>query len=171
MFLILREKGIIKTTYFSVVRSTTKMNFDGTHHFQIPISMSNTVKHRFTVPRFTGSLNPPKTCYLCKSVSIVVCYLHWWKISILAPNNSTRLRDESSGPSNEFRQTSRQKQPGKWTHEDYKAAFQLFDKNKDGTITRDELQQVLQTLGQNATKDEMDQFIGDVSFQCYLALL
>ena len=121
----------------------------------------------YWVPQFY----PPKTCYLCKSMSIVVYYLHWWKNSILVPNNSTRLRDESSGPSNEFRQTSRQKQPGKWTHEDYKAAFQLFDKNKDGTITRDELQQVLQTLGQNATKDEMDQFIGDVSFQCYLALL
>ena len=74
MFLVLREKGIIKTTYFSVVRSTTKIDFDDAYHFQIRISMSNTAKHRFTVPRFTGSLNLPILNSI-RAISVNQCQL------------------------------------------------------------------------------------------------
>ena len=54
-------------------------------------------------------------------------------------------------------------EPKKWSEEDYKAAFRLFDKDHDGTITRKEVQMVLGTLGQQATQEEVDGLIGEVS--------
>ena len=46
---------------------------------------------------------------------------------------------------------------------EYKAAFKMFDRDGDGTITRGEIQKVLATLGQEATQEELDALMGDVS--------
>ena len=51
----------------------------------------------------------------------------------------------------------------KWTDAEYKAAFRMFDRDRDGTITRHEVQKVLGTLGQETTEEEMDELMGDVS--------
>ncbi|KAJ3673312.1 hypothetical protein LUZ60_006686 [Juncus effusus] len=40
--------------------------------------------------------------------------------------------------------------------------FSIFDKNLDGSISRVELESVLQTLGQNPTKAELDKMIEEV---------
>ena len=58
------------------------------------------------------------------------------------------------------RETTTQK---KWTDEDYQTAFQMFDRDGDGTITRGEVETVLESLGQQANAEELDQLMKDVS--------
>jgi calmodulin len=45
---------------------------------------------------------------------------------------------------------------------EFRCAFELFDKNKVGKITTEELSQVLKDLGQNPTKEELDEIIKEV---------
>ena len=54
-------------------------------------------------------------------------------------------------------------QPKDRSDAEYKAAFKMFDRDGDGTITRGEIQKVLATLGQEATQEELDALMGDVS--------
>ena len=51
----------------------------------------------------------------------------------------------------------------KWTEEDFQTAFQLFDRDEDGTITREEVETVLESLGQQPTTEELDQLLNEVS--------
>lgn len=46
--------------------------------------------------------------------------------------------------------------------EEYKEAFVLFDQNRDGSITVEELGTVLRSLGQNPSNAELRQMIRDV---------
>ncbi|XP_044755713.1 calcium-binding protein E63-1 isoform X2 [Coccinella septempunctata] len=43
--------------------------------------------------------------------------------------------------------------------EDLLAAFKVFDLNKDGYITKDELKTAMETIGEVATDDQIDDFI------------
>ena len=45
---------------------------------------------------------------------------------------------------------------------EFKEAFSMFDKNKDGTITAKELLKVMRSLGQNPTEAELQNMINDV---------
>lgn len=54
-------------------------------------------------------------------------------------------------------------QPTDRSDEEYRTAFKMFDRDGDGTITRGEIQKVLSTLGQEATQEELDMLMGDVS--------
>ena len=62
---------------------------------------------------------------------------------------------------------------------EFKEAFELFDKDGDGTITTKELGIVLRSLGQNPTEAELLDMInevdadgnGDVDFQEFMALM
>jgi len=45
---------------------------------------------------------------------------------------------------------------------DYKAAFDHFDQDKNGTISRDELKIVIKTFGYNPTKAELEQIFEEV---------
>ena len=47
-------------------------------------------------------------------------------------------------------------------HLEYKEAFDLFDKDGDGTITADELKIVMESLGQNPTEIELQASAGSV---------
>lgn len=44
---------------------------------------------------------------------------------------------------------------------DYKAAFVVFDRNGDGTITSKELGTVMRSLGQNPTETELNDMINE----------
>ena len=46
--------------------------------------------------------------------------------------------------------------------EEYKEAFQLFDKDGGGSISTKELKQVFEALGQNPTEDEIQNMISEV---------
>lgn len=60
---------------------------------------------------------------------------------------------------------------------EFKAAFSRFDKNKDGTINVQELGDILKTLGQKPTEEELKELIarvdtdgdGAISFEEFLA--
>lgn len=43
--------------------------------------------------------------------------------------------------------------------EETRRAFDAFDKDHNGTISADELRAVMQSLGENLTKDEIDEMI------------
>ena len=43
--------------------------------------------------------------------------------------------------------------------ENYVQAFKLFDKDNDGHVTREELRQVLKSLGESLTETEIDEMI------------
>ncbi len=45
---------------------------------------------------------------------------------------------------------------------EFKVAFALFDKDGDGTISAVELGKVLRGLGQNPTREELDDLINSV---------
>ena len=45
---------------------------------------------------------------------------------------------------------------------EFKAAFNLFDKDGDGTVTTKEIGAVLRKMGQDPTEDELRQMIHDV---------
>ncbi|KAF3325281.1 calmodulin-like protein 11 [Carex littledalei] len=45
---------------------------------------------------------------------------------------------------------------------DFQEAFSLFDKNGDGCITFEELAAVIKSLGQNPSKEELNDMINDV---------
>jgi len=45
---------------------------------------------------------------------------------------------------------------------EYKEAFAIFDKNGDGSISRDELKVVLDALGTNTTEENLDKLIMEV---------
>ncbi|RWR80977.1 calmodulin-like protein 11 isoform X2 [Cinnamomum micranthum f. kanehirae] len=44
-------------------------------------------------------------------------------------------------------------------HEEYRAAFQLFDRNNDGRISFEELEQVIRSLGRNPQQQEIRDMI------------
>lgn len=54
---------------------------------------------------------------------------------------------------------------------EYKEAFDLFDKNGDGHISRSELGDVMRSLGQQVTDAEIDQMIKQVDLNSMLVLL
>jgi len=62
---------------------------------------------------------------------------------------------------------------------EFKEAFNLFDKNGDGSITISELETVMRSLGQTPTKDELAAMIksvdvdgnGEIDFDEFLAML
>ena len=43
-----------------------------------------------------------------------------------------------------------------WSDEELRVTFDLFDTNKDGKISKDELSQVLQNLGSQANEEELE---------------
>ena len=47
---------------------------------------------------------------------------------------------------------------------DFKEAFSLFDKDGTGYITTKELGNLMRTLGQNPTEEELQDIINDVDF-------
>ena len=69
-----------------------------------------------------------------------------------------------------------------WTVEqiaEFKEAFALFDKDGDGTITKNELRTVMQSLGQDPTDQDLDDMIseidqdgnGEIDFDEFLVLM
>jgi len=63
--------------------------------------------------------------------------------------------------------------------EELKEAFEIFDKNKDGSISVSELEKILKSLGEKATRDEVKQMVakvdkdgdGNISFDEFVALM
>ncbi|KAK0609033.1 Calmodulin [Lasiodiplodia hormozganensis] len=63
--------------------------------------------------------------------------------------------------------------------EEYKAAFAVFDKNGDGDITAKELGEVMRSLGQNPTDEELNDMIneldvdhtGSIDFKEFLVMM
>ena len=47
---------------------------------------------------------------------------------------------------------------------EFRAAFELFDKDRDGKITTKELGTVMRNLGQNPTDNELQEMINEVDF-------
>ena len=45
---------------------------------------------------------------------------------------------------------------------EYQSAFKMFDKDGDGTITTSELGTVMRSLGQNLTKQELEDMVNEV---------
>lgn len=62
---------------------------------------------------------------------------------------------------------------------EYRDAFELFDKDKDGTITAKELANVMKSLNQDPSEQELNEMIaevdidgnGNINFQEYLSLM
>ena len=52
---------------------------------------------------------------------------------------------------------------------EFRGAFQLFDRNRDGCISCKELGVIMRSLGQNPTEDELKEMITevDVDGQCH----
>ena len=56
--------------------------------------------------------------------------------------------------------------------QELRAAFRVFDRDGSGTISADELRQVMKSLGENLTEDEIDEMLkeadsnGDGSIDC-----
>jgi len=48
-----------------------------------------------------------------------------------------------------------------WSDEELRVTFDLFDTNKDGKISKDELSQVLQNLGNQASDEELENMINN----------
>jgi calmodulin len=48
-----------------------------------------------------------------------------------------------------------------WSDEELRVTFDLFDTNKDGKISKDELSQVLQNLGSQASEEELENMINN----------
>ena len=63
--------------------------------------------------------------------------------------------------------------------EEFKEAFSLFDKDGDGTVSTNELGQVMRTLGQNPTEAELNDMIkevdvdgnGEIDFEEFVGLM
>ncbi|XP_063711167.1 neo-calmodulin-like [Symsagittifera roscoffensis] len=63
--------------------------------------------------------------------------------------------------------------------EEFKAAFQLFDKDGDGTITAKELGTIMRSLGQNPSQEELRKLVeetdvdgnGEIDFDEFLAMM
>ena len=63
--------------------------------------------------------------------------------------------------------------------EEFKEAFSLFDKDGDGTITIDELDVVMRSLGRNTTREDLQKMIdevdedgsGEIEFDEFLSLM
>jgi calmodulin len=45
---------------------------------------------------------------------------------------------------------------------EYQSAFKMFDKDGDGTITTSELGTAMKSLGQNLTKQELEDMVNEV---------
>jgi len=45
---------------------------------------------------------------------------------------------------------------------EFRAAFELFDKDKDGTITTNELGTIMRNMGHNPTEDELNNMVGEI---------
>lgn len=55
---------------------------------------------------------------------------------------------------------------------DYREAFRIFDKDGDGSITTQELDNVMRSLGQHAMADELRQMLAEIdSDGMYLNLI
>lgn len=52
----------------------------------------------------------------------------------------------------------------KFTEEEFQTAFQLFDKDGDGSISREEIETVLESLGQHVTPEDLDKILGEVGW-------
>ncbi|KAL5248177.1 hypothetical protein ACHWQZ_G017377 [Mnemiopsis leidyi] len=50
----------------------------------------------------------------------------------------------------------------KFTEEEFQTAFQLFDKDGDGSISREEIETVLESLGQHVTPEDLDKILGEI---------
>lgn len=46
---------------------------------------------------------------------------------------------------------------------EYTQAFEIFDKNKDGLISRQELKTIMRSLGQNPTDDDIEEMLLNVN--------
>lgn len=52
--------------------------------------------------------------------------------------------------------------------EEFREAFQLFDRNQDGTIYSKDLANVLKSIGQNPSDEEATELMDRVIFFCFL---
>ncbi|KAL3270292.1 hypothetical protein HHI36_009343 [Cryptolaemus montrouzieri] len=63
--------------------------------------------------------------------------------------------------------------------EDLLAAFKVFDLNKDGYITKDEIKTAMETIGEDVTEEQVDEFIiiadkdkdGKINYEEFVKLL
>jgi hypothetical protein len=76
------------------------------------------------------------------------------------PNSTNKPALQTNTPPRPFKKKD---SVTKWTEEDFQTAFQLFDRDGDGTITRDEVGTVLGSLGHQPTPEELDQIFREVS--------
>ena len=94
-----------------------------------------------------------------------------------AQKNPTYL-DDGTIDFNEFLSMMASKMSGN-LDEEWKTSFKVFDKNSNGYIERDELEQMMIRLGENLTEKEIDAMIkeadsdkdGRVNFKEFLAMM
>lgn len=62
---------------------------------------------------------------------------------------------------------------------EYTQAFEIFDKNKDGWISRQELKTIMRSLGQNPTDDDIEEMLlnvnrdndGQISYEEFMRII
>ena len=99
-------------------------------------------------------------------------YQFFWKCS------EKSYLDDGTIDFNEFLSMMARKMSGNF-EEELKTSFKVFDKNSNGYIERDELEQMMIRLGENLTEKEIDAMIkeadsdkdGRVNFKEFLAMM